>query len=141
MRAHPLLVLTLFVMGLIATPAVACSVSGRPAATTAERISARDDLRRVTGSFRIKGISAGNHLERQTVTGHVTRANGKSYNVSYEYMDVWVQCLIYVLPQGEADGVFYLSRWPGKDGRYELVDWSGHYVEGKVIGYPEGAGE
>jgi len=126
---------------LVSVDAAACSVSGRPAPTAAERIAGRDDLRQVTGSFRIEDISEANHLERQIVRGSVTRANGKSYPVSYEYMDVWVQCLIYVLPQGEAEGVFYLSRRSGKDGRYELVDWTGRYVEGKVIGYPEGQGQ
>ncbi len=122
----------LLAMSITALPALACSVANPPADTVAKRIAGRTDLLRLTGTFRIESVTPVPGGERSIVRGTITRGKGDAYPVTYVYAAIWVYCSVYYLPQEEAKGSFYLSRLK-RDGRHELVDWSGSYIGGKAI--------
>lgn len=122
----------LLAAAIAASPAMACSVANPPANTVAKRIAGRTDLQRVGGTFRIASVTPVPGQERSIVRGTITRENGRSYPVAYPFVTIWVYCSIYYLPQGEASGTFYLSRRK-REGRYELIDWSGRYIGGKTL--------
>jgi len=123
---------SLLAASLAASPALACSVANPPSNSLHKRIAGRTDLQRVSGTLRIESVTPVQGKERSLIHGTVTRANGRAYPVAYPYAAFWVYCAIYYLPQGEASGAFYLSRGK-RDGRYELIDWSGQYIAGKAL--------
>lgn len=124
--------LILLAAGIAASPALACSVANPPSNSLEKRIAGRTDLQRVTGTFRIESLTPVAGVERSIVRGVITGENGQAYPVTYAYSAIWVYCAVYYLPQAEARGAFYLSD-SKRDGRHELVDWSGQYIGGKAI--------
>lgn len=119
-------------------PAEACSVSRTLAGTAEERVAGRTDLRPVKGTLRLDSIQWHNsHYDGKPsrVFGRVTTQR-RTWLVVYSFDQLWVDCLIYYLPTHDASGTFYVSRRK-RDGYYELVDWSGEYIEGNGIPDPE----
>jgi hypothetical protein len=128
-----------FAVGLFVQPgsARACSVSGNYNLPVEERIAGRDDLRRVTGTYRIERMDPQTiYLGDMPIHGRLTTVRGISFAIVQPYNQVWVECLIYYLPMADAAGTFYISRRE-RDGEYELVDWSGRYIPGAAITQPE----
>lgn len=135
MPANRIGAIAAFAAGLfvLSGPAAACSVSGNYNRPVEERIAGREDLRRVTGTYRIERIDPQTtYLGDMPVHGRLTTLRGTSFAIVQPYNRVWVECLIYDLPMGDAAGTFYISRRP-RGGEYELVDWSGHYIAGMAI--------
>ena len=114
----------------VAVPAHACSVGNPPARTLAKRIAGRDDLQRVTGTLRfVSMVQPGDERDSVHIHARVTDARGRAFDVTYLWDQLWIDCLVYFLPQAEASGKFYLSR-DKRDGEHELVDWEGAYIAG-----------
>jgi hypothetical protein len=135
MPANRIGAIAAFAVGLFIQPgsAAACSVSGNYNRPVEERIAGRDDLRRVTGTYRIERIDLQTtYLGDMPIHGRLTTLRGTGFAIVQPYNPVWVECLIYYLPMGDAAGTFYISR-RARDGEYELVDWSGHYVVGMAV--------
>lgn len=122
------LLLPALALPLATVPARACSVGNPPAPTAAERIAGRTDIRAVRGTLGLQVVGSGGQGEPQRVLAYISTESGKGIEVAYLYDPIWVICEIYYLPQADATGTFYLSR-TRRDGRYELIDWTGSYVE------------
>lgn len=122
------LLLSVLALPLATVSAQACSVGNPPAPTAAERIAGRTDIRAVRGTLGLQVIGSGGQGKPQRVQAYISTESGKGIEVAYLYDPIWVICEIYYLPQADAIGTFYLSR-TRRDGRYELIDWTGAYVE------------
>lgn len=119
---------SLIAAALQAVPVQSCSKADPQAPTAAERIASRTDLRAVSGTFGLQAVEGSQPGKPQRVLAYISTEPGKGIEVAYLFDPLQVACGNYHLPQGDATGTFYLSR-TRRDGRYELIEWSGEYVK------------
>lgn len=118
----------------LAPPAMACSAS-RPVEgeTAQERMAGRTDVRRVIGVYRVERIDPPETFATPAmVHGRLRTRGGTAFAIVQPIRGVWIECMIYTLPMGDASGTFYLRRW-ARNGEYELLDWAGELVPGNGI--------
>jgi hypothetical protein len=63
---------------------------------------------------------------QRTIYGTVVSAKGKSFETVHEVSDLFLLCSATAKPAQDSTGTFYLSRRPGTDGRYDLIDYAGN---------------
>ena len=127
MRA-PLLAAAL-ALPLLPAPAAACSISFTQPRDPAVRY-AGTDVRRVIGTWRIERIEqAPGRTQPARIYGRLTTRRGTGFDVVQPWYGILVECSAYDLPQGDADGLFYLTR-RSTDGRYWMLGWRGRHIPG-----------
>ena len=122
-------------------PALAC---GQEAAWAAGRQQQkiRAGSRKVRGVFTITQVESREVVEaewtdgsgnpqrststQRTIYGKVASAKGKSFETVHEVSDLFLLCSATAKPSLDSTGTFYLSRRPGADGRYALIDYAGN---------------
>jgi hypothetical protein len=125
----------LLVAGMALNPAYACS-GPRQGKTAEERTAGVTGLRTVAGTLRLVRMEPPKDRDDTArLFARITTKRGAALDVSYFYDEDVVLCMRYLLPRGDASGRFYLRA--NADGQYELVDWSGKYIEGNVIPWPD----
>ena len=116
-------------LALAPVPAAACSIIFTAPRDPAVRY-AGTDVRRVTGTYRIgRMVIPDDASSPALIYGRLTTRRGTWFDVAQPYRQQWVDCLVYDLPMGDAEGLFYLSR-RSRAARYELLGWRGGYVPG-----------
>lgn len=124
---------------LAPVPAFACSVT-QTAPRDPEVRYAGTSARRVAGTYRIERVAAaGGFASPAFIHGRLTTRRGRIFDVVQEYLQPLVDCSVYDLPVGDAQGIFYLSG-RSRDGRYRLLGWTGTHIPGTRIIQPGEAG-
>lgn len=120
-----------------AAPAQACSVNRTGPRDPAERY-AGTNVRRVIGTYRVERIAVpGGYSSPAWVHGRISTPRGPYFEVAHPYQQQLVDCLVYDLPVGDAEGTFYLSR-RSRHGRFRILGWSGRHIPGNAIVQPSG---
>src|SRR5687767_10272100 len=139
-----LAILSCLASALAPLPASACSGSWMSKGKTAEeRMTGRTDVRRVIGIYRMEQILPAERYDTpERILGRLETKRGTSFRIVQPYRQEWVDCLFYRLPTADASGTFYIARRV-RNGRYELLDWSGKYIPGNALesGYPDPEGQ
>lgn len=139
-----LAILSCLASALTPLPASACSGSWTSKGKTAEeRMAGRTDVRRIIGIYRIEHVLPAERYDTPArILGRVETKRGTTFRIAQPYRQEWVDCLFYRLPMADASGTFYIAR-RDRNGRYELLDWSGEYIPGNALesGYPDPQGQ